>query len=105
MSWFSRERLLLTLSVVTGCVCLSLYTQHLWCEWVPILRGQSILAPRPKTPIAQDFPLHWTASYLALAGESETVYDVPRFKAAEKDLTGLGGHPWPYPPTALLIDL
>jgi hypothetical protein len=62
------------------------------------------LAARIGQPVAFDFPLHWTASSLALAGEAATVYDYPRLRIREKQLTGYGPHPWPYPPTALLID-
>ena len=51
-----------------------------------------------------DFPLHWTASFLVLAGEPAAVYDYARLRTAEKDLTGFGPLPWPYPPTALLLD-
>jgi hypothetical protein len=55
--------------------------------------------------VALDFPLHWTASHLALTGEPASVYDYKYFGKVEKELTGIGPHPWPYPPTALLIDL
>ena len=63
------------------------------------------MAPKINTPVAKDFPLHWTASFLALAGEPAAVYDYDRLRTVEQDLTGYGPHPWPYPPTALLIDL
>lgn len=102
--WFRRERLVFTASLTLAALCLSFYVNHLWGEWVPIIKKHSILAPRLSAPIAQDFIEHWTASHLTLAGEQATVYNAPRFKEIEQDLTGLGGHPWPYPPTALLID-
>ena len=102
--WFRRERLVFAASLMLAALCLGFYANHLWGEWVPIIKKQSILAPRLSAPIARDFAVHWTASYLTLAGEPATVYDAPRFKEIEQELTGLGGHPFPYPPTALLID-
>ena len=105
MKWLNWERLILAASLFVAVFCLTLYTEHLWHEWRPIIHSQSWRATRLTAPVAKDFPLHWTASYLALAGEPTTIYHNARFKEAEQALTGLGGHPWPYPPTALLIDL
>lgn len=82
-----------------------LYGMFLWKEWYPVISSQSIWSPHISTPVALDFPLHWTASHLALAGEPASVYDYEYFAKVEKELTGIGPHPWPYPPTALLIDL
>lgn len=105
MKWFTWERLILAGSILIAVVCLRMYTVYLWHEWAPIIRSQALTAPRVSAPVAKDFPLHWTASYLALAGEPATIYDNDRFTNTERALLGLGGHPWPYPPTALLIDL
>ena len=102
--WFRRECLVFTASLMLAAVCLGFYVNHLWGEWVPIIKKHSLLAPRLSAPIAKDFVAHWTASHLTLAGEQATVYNAPRFKEIEEDLTGLGGHLWLYPPTALLID-
>ncbi len=102
--WWRRERRVLTAGLTLAAVCLGFYLVHLWGEWGPVIRKHALLAPRLTTPMAQDFLEHWTASYLTLAGKQAVVYDAPRFKEIEAELTGLGGHPWPYPPTALLMD-
>jgi hypothetical protein len=99
------DRLVLVASLLMSGLSLLVYTQHLWGEWRPIIHSQSLSASRLSAPVAKDFPLHWTASYLALAGKPTSIYNEARVKEAEQALTGLGGHPWPYPPTALLIDL
>ncbi len=105
MELFNRERLPLIAALILAVICLSQYIGHLWVEWGPILRSQPLTAPRITQPAALDFPLPYTASYLALAGEPASVYNPERLKAEEKELTGGGPHPWPYPPTALLLDL
>jgi hypothetical protein len=105
MKWLKWDRLILAASLLIAVLCLILYTEHLWRAWGPVIHSQSWGAPRLTAPVARDFPLHWTASYLALAGEPTMIYNEARLKEAEQALTGLGGHPWPYPPTALLIDL
>ncbi len=99
-----QEWLPLAVSLVLAAFCLSLYAATLWRDWAPVLRSQALTAPKVQG-VAVDFALHWTASFLALAGEPAAVYDYPRLAAAEKNLTGFGSLPWPYPPTALLADL
>jgi hypothetical protein len=102
---FTGNRLPFLLGLLVAVFCLSLYIRHLVGEWGPVLRSQAILAPTVSLPIAQDFPLHYTASFLAQTGEPGAVYDYSRFSSVEEELTGWGPHPWPYPPTALLLDL
>lgn len=99
----NREQIPLVSGLVLAAVSLGLYLGLLWVSWGPVLRSQSLLAARIERPVALDFPLHWTASYLALAGEPATVYDYARLRTLEKELTGGGPSSWPYPPTALLI--
>jgi hypothetical protein len=105
VEWLNRRQLPFIAALTLGAICLTLYVWHLQRTWGPILHGQSLLAPRVAPPIAQDFALHWTGSFLALAGEPASVYDYSRFGRVEQELTGIGPHPWPYPPTGLLIDL
>jgi len=105
MPWLNRERMPLVVSLVLAAFCLSLYIGTIWRKWGPILRSQSLMAPKVNPPVALDFPLHWSASFLALSGEPAAVYDYNRLKTVEKDLTGFSSLPWPYPPNALLIDL
>jgi hypothetical protein len=105
MKGLNRQRFPLIAGLLLAVLSLSFYGEYLWSQWAPIVRRQGLTAPRLTTPIARDFPLHWTASYLALTGRAASVYDYPSFKASEQALTGISGHPWPYPPTALLIDL
>jgi len=105
MSWFDRRRLPLFAIMIYATFCVGLYIGVLCRDWGPVLRSQSLMAPKIKTPVATDYVLHWTASFLALAGEPAAVYDYSRLKIVEKDVTGSGPLPWPYPPTALLVDL
>jgi len=105
MPCLNRERLLLIISLFLAAFCLCQYLGGLLREWGPILRSQSLMAPKVSVPVAQDFPLHWTASFLTLSGEPAAVYDYARLRLAEKNLTGSGPLPWPYPPSALLVDL
>ncbi len=104
-TWIDWERLWEILGIFLIMFSLILYGTYLWGTWSPILESQSVWASRVTSPVALDFPLHWTASHLALAGEPASVYNYEYFGTVEKDLTGIGPHPWPYPPTALLIDL
>ena len=101
----NREKIYLIASLILASFCLTLYIGNLFRIWGPILSSQSLLAPKISNPVALDFPLHWTASFLTLTGEPASVYDYSRLQVVEKNLTGHGPHPWPYPPTGLLIDL
>jgi hypothetical protein len=101
----NRERLQQMVGIFLLVFSLVLYASYLWEEWYPVVSSQSIWSPRISTPVALDFPLHWTASHLALSGEPASVYNYEYFGTVEKRLTGIGPHPWPYPPTALLVDL
>jgi len=103
MSLFRRDCLVLTFSLILAGVSLGLYAYFLWGVWGPVLKSHAILAPRLSEPIALDYMQYWTASHLTLAGEPGSVYNVGRFTEVETGFLGLGGHPWPYPPTALLI--
>jgi hypothetical protein len=105
MSWLDQERLPFLASLLLAIFCLSLYAGMIFRNWVPILRSQSLTATRVNPPVAMDFPLHWSASFLALSGQPLAVYDHSRLVAIEKEYTGYGPLPWPYPPTALLVDL
>jgi alpha-1,2-mannosyltransferase len=105
MPWFQRQNVPLLLGLFLAIFCLVLYVGHLYLDWGPTLARQSLCSTKIDAPVAQDFPLHWTASFLALAGTPGAVYDFSRFGAVEKDLTGIGPHPWPYPPSGLLVDL
>ena len=100
----NREPLPLIISLVLAAVSVGLYLGTLWVTWGPILRSQPLGAAKIQQPVALDFALHWTASHLALAGEADKVYDYAQLRAREQELTGYGPHPWPYPPTALLLD-
>ena len=105
MTRLNEEKIYFTIIMVITSFCLTFYVGNLFRIWGPILSGQSLLAPKIRNPIALDFPLHWTASFLALTGKSASVYDYKQLQAVEKNLTGFGPHPWPYPPTGLLVDL
>lgn len=105
MRLFSKSRLPLIVGILLAFLFLGLYVGHLYESWGPLLKKQSLKANRVSLPVAQDFPLHYTASFLSLSGEAGVVYDYSRFRSVEKNLTGGGPHPWPYPPTALLLDL
>jgi alpha-1,2-mannosyltransferase len=105
MHWFQRQNVPLLLGLFLAVFCLVFYVGHLYRDWGPTLGRQSLFAPKIDAPVALDFPLHWTASFLVLAGTPGVVYDLPRFSAVEKDLTSFGPHPWPYPPSGLLVDL
>lgn len=106
LQWFPGPRLVLVLSLLLATSCLALYANILRHNWAPLLKKQSLVAARPSAPVALDFVQYWTASYMARSGEAAAVYDRSRFKEAEHALTGVGGpgHPWPYPPSALLLD-
>jgi hypothetical protein len=93
------------ISLLLSVICLSIYVGALLREWGPVLRNQPFVASKVSNPLARDFPLHWTASFLALSGEPAAVYDFARLRSMEKTLTGSGPLPWPYPPSALLLDL
>jgi hypothetical protein len=102
---YFKDQFPLIVSLALASFCLTLFIGNLARIWGPVLGSQDLLAPQTSKPIALDFPLHWTASFLALIGEPASVYDFDQLQIIEKNLTGHGPHPWPYPPTALLIDL
>lgn len=103
-SLLHRDRLVFTLSLALAGIAFGLHVNHLWSVWWPVLHSHDFLAPRLHSPMALDFIQHWTASHLTLAGEQAIVYNAAQFKEVETRLLALGGHPWPYPPTALLVD-
>ena len=50
--------------------------------------------------------MFWTSSYMVLHGELSDIYNISKFEAAEKGLTGTEkGHVWLYPPPFLLMVL
>jgi alpha-1,2-mannosyltransferase len=77
MTWLDKNRIPLYTSLLMAAFCLSLYVGLLWRDWRPILQSQPLMAPKIQEPVAKDYVLHWTNDPL----------------------------PWPYPPTALLVDL
>jgi Glycosyltransferase family 87 len=106
LQWFPGPRLALVLSLFLATSCLAVYADVLRHNWAPLLKKQSLVAGRPRAPVALDFSDYWTASYMARRGEAAAVYDQARFKEAEHALTGVGGpgRPFLYPPSALLLD-
>lgn len=100
-----REKIYVTAGLVLASFVLTLFIGNLFMLWGPVLKGQNLCAPKITKPIALDFPLHYTASFLTLTRKPAAVYNYDYLQKVEKDLTGFGPHPWSYPPTGLLIDL
>jgi hypothetical protein len=87
-------------------MCLGLYISYIKVIWLPDFLGKSIASQQTYGPAGTDFGLFWTASYLALHGETAAIYDPVRLEQRERELTGIPeGHAWLYPPIYLLIVL
>jgi hypothetical protein len=59
-------------------------------------------------PLAPDFAIYWSASYLALAGEPAAAYDINKLQAVQDRFFRVRHLPtngWYYPPTFLLMAL
>jgi hypothetical protein len=86
--------------IVIGLVLIIvMYSLRIFCGWTH--EGKS-------TPIGEDFSIFWTASALSLAGETNAVYNLPEFQAAQLKLIGKTTPPgcgWYYPPIFLLLVL
>jgi hypothetical protein len=97
MGWLNRERLTVYPRIIIGFYLLVLAYFYLAGSGLTDVRGD---------PIGGDFSHYWVASYMALQGESSSVYQPAKFLAAQKQTFGV---PVPlvflYPPTYLLLIL
>ena len=97
MGWLNHERLTVYPRIIIGFYLLVLAYFYLAGSGLTDVRGD---------PIGGDFSHYWVASYMALQGESASVYQPEKFLAAQKQTFGV---PVPliflYPPTYLLLIL
>jgi alpha-1,2-mannosyltransferase len=86
------------------CICLVLYIYEIKSSWIPNLWGESPVSYKINKHIGTEFRMFWTSSYMVLHGELSDIYDISKFEAVEKGLTGTDkGHVWLYPPSFLFI--
>jgi len=94
------------LLILVSVIFLAFHVVTLGKTWGPAFSGKIAIINSLGESVGGDFPLFYSASSLALAGEPASVYDLTRLKAKEKEIFGQDeNYIWPYPPSFLLMVL
>jgi hypothetical protein len=106
MNQFLRQRVKDYVGLILVSLCLGIFISYIVTIWAPQLRSLPPGSQKNYASVGEDFPLFWTASYMALNGKIADIYNSAKFIEVEKGFIGHNQHHvWLYPPTFLLIVL